>query len=83
MKSEYLLTLIYENIKDGATTIYVKYIGLENFVEVQVDLFIGIEFDCFVYKYNGSTITEKNYIPVDKIVHISFEKRITFKELID
>lgn len=80
MKSEYLKTLIYENIKDGATTIYVKYIGLENYVGVQVDLFIGIEFDCFAYICKGLTITENNYIPVDKIVHISFEKRIEVED---
>lgn len=83
MRSEYLKELINENIKHGATTIYVKYIGLENFVDIKVNSFIGIEFDCLVYLFKGLTMDEKNYIPVDKIVHISFEKRIGIKELID
>lgn len=80
MKSETLKSLIYENIKDGATTIYVKYIGLENFVEIKVDSFIGIDFDCLAYITETKTKIEKEYIPIDKIVHISFEKRIEPKE---
>lgn len=76
MKTEYLKELISENIKNGATTIYVKYIGLDCFVDIQVDLFIGIKFDCLAFLCKGCTLEENNYIPVDKIVHISFEKRI-------
>lgn len=80
MLSEYLKEIINENIKDGATTLYVKYVGLENFVDIQVDSFIGIQFDCLIYLYKGKTIIEKNYIPIDKIVHISFEKRIKVED---
>lgn len=76
MVSEYLKEIIRENIKDGATTIYVKYVGLDNFIDIKVDSFIGIQFDCLIYLCQGKTIIEKDYIPIDKIVHISFEKRI-------
>lgn len=83
MKSETLKSLIYENIKHGATTIYVKYMGLDNFIDIPVDCFIAISFDCIVYITETKTKIEQEYIPVDKIVHISFEKRIGVKELID
>lgn len=76
MRTEYLKTIINDNIKDGATTIYVKYIGLEYFIEIPVKDFMSVEFDCIVYSSGGKTIIEKEYIPVDKIVHISFQKRI-------
>lgn len=35
MLSEYLKEIINENIKDGATTLYVKYVGLEKRIEVE------------------------------------------------
>lgn len=83
MESETLKSLIYENIKEGATTIYVKYIGSNNFIDINVDSFIGVKFDCLVYLHKGNRVMEQEFIPVDKIVHISFEKRIVVKELID
>lgn len=76
MTTEYLRTIVNENIKNGATKIYVKYICAEFFTDISIEDFVGVELDCFVYTKTGKTITEKEYIPIDKIVHISFEKRI-------
>lgn len=75
MVSEYLKEIIRENIKDGVTTIYIKYVGLNNFIDIKVNFLIGIEFDCLVYTTKTNTRIEREYIPVDKIVHISFEKK--------
>lgn len=76
MKSETLKSLIYENIKHGATIIYIKYVGMDYFIDIMVKSFIGIDFDCLAYITETKTKIEKEYIPVDKIMHISFEKRI-------
>lgn len=76
MGSETLKSLIYDNIKNGASTIYIKHIGSDNFIAIKVNFFIGIEFDCLGYIYRGETFEERIYIPSDKIVHISFNKKM-------
>lgn len=83
MLTEYFKELVNSNIRDGANIIYVKYIGLDNFLYIPVDCFIGIEFGFLSYLCKGKTMIEKNYIAIDKIVHISFEKRIEVEESID
>lgn len=80
MKTEYLKELVSENIKNGATTIYVKFLGAEFYTDILIKDFVGIEFDCFIFNKIGKTIIEKEYIPIDKIVHFSFQKRIKVEE---
>lgn len=77
MEAKYIQEIINRNIKDGTAMIHVRTLSMDGFIDIPIENFARIEFACFVYYVKYGNIIETNYIPVDGIVHIRFEKELT------